>query len=115
MSGYYEDTADVYAETRRKARKEHACTACGETISPGHTYTVIRVIYDGGVSGLKRCARCQAMHVHLRSVCDDWPKDELDCGHAYRDEHEMDPPPEIEALAFALPGDMMDTKPTGEG
>jgi hypothetical protein len=103
--------ASVYRETPRTARVPHKCSACREAIAPGHRYTVIAIVFDGEVKSLKRCARCQALHEHLRGLCrtegdrDEWPDERLNCGHTYSEQWNREPPEEIARLAFALPGD----------
>jgi hypothetical protein len=111
MSDYYEETYSVYDETWRKARKTHECCACKETIAAGQRYAHVAAIFDG-VLTFKRCARCQEIHEHLREKCASdaysgamWPAERLDCGHEYVDKWGREPPPEIAALAFALPGE----------
>lgn len=112
MSNYCDETYDVYVEDRVKARKEHRCSACEERIPPGVTYWRIRWVFDSSASGVKRCERCQAIHLHLRQKCreqtygDLWPDERLACGLKYEDEW-GDLPEEIAALAFALPSDPM--------
>ena len=46
------DIADV------KARKEHRCDECHETIQPGQTYVRIKALWDGGWETMKRCRPC---------------------------------------------------------
>lgn len=106
MSHDIDETYDVYAETHRRARKAHECDACGERIGPGVTYWRVFVVFDGSAEAHKRCNRCQAIHVHLRSLDPGrrWPDERLACGLDYEDEW-GDLPEEIAALAFALPGD----------
>jgi predicted RNA-binding Zn-ribbon protein involved in translation (DUF1610 family) len=101
----------VYRETPRTARVAHKCSACREAIAPGHRYTSIAIVFDGEVEALKRCARCQALHEHLRAKVradgerDEWPDERLNCGHTYLDRWECEPPEDVARLAFALPGD----------
>ena len=97
----------LYNETCPKARKEHTCSACGETIAPRQRYYRVALVFDGSASTVKRCARCQKIHEHLRDLgSDSWPDERLNCGHDYEDMHDVPPPPEIAALAFALPGEV---------
>lgn len=106
MSCHGGEPAEAWVETWRTARKRHICTACRETIEPGHRYVDNRAIFDSRVSRMKRCARCQAIFDHL---CDidrgDGIAGNLDCGHSYEDIHGAPPPEHIAALAFALPGE----------
>jgi hypothetical protein len=108
MSMYCEEAADVYDERKRRARVEHICCACKETIRPGDVYNVTAVVFDGTARTFKRCLRCQAIHEHLRTLGDGdcWPDERLDCGEEYTHHWGREPPPEIAALAFALPGEV---------
>lgn len=97
------EPVDVYREKRVRARKEHRCGACAEPITPGHVYVDVVLIADREVHDqLKRCLRCQTMHEHLRSLApqDEWPREDLGCGHSYQDVHGVAPPDAIAALAF---------------
>ena len=110
MSHEVDELYDVYHEEQRRARKLHRCIACPEPIPVGVKYTRVFVLFDGVKGNFKRCARCQAIHLHLRERCrkerpDYWPAEDLNCGETYEDE--WGPcPPEIAALAFALPGEV---------
>jgi hypothetical protein len=99
----------VWTESSPVARKEHRCHACGETIRVGDRYRYIFSVFDGDGNTTKRCVRCQAIFEHLSSRMkddqDEYCNDRLACGHGYRERWEEDPPPEIAALAFWLPGD----------
>lgn len=110
MSSYCSESADVYSESVRRARKEHDCCACGETIRVGDYYHVIAIVYDSSVRSYKRCERCQRIHLHLRTLPDVfdevWPDERLSCGTDYEDHWGCKPPPEIAALAFATPDEM---------
>ena len=105
MSGGFEDTADVHTLRRRKARKQHECCACAATIPPGSHYTLTTSIYDGSVDTYKRCPRCE--HIHARLVARnprDWPAEDLNCGHVWRDEL----PGDLAALAFATDAEIQE-------
>lgn len=108
MSYGFDETYDVYDETHRRARKDHRCDACGEVIPPKAVYTRVFILYDGKGRSLKRCLRCQGIHEHLRTLCRDaiqmWPDERLNCGQRYEDEW-GECPPEVQAMAFVLPGD----------
>lgn len=106
MSHCVDERYAVYSETRRRAIKTHKCSACKETIQRGHTYHVIAIIFEG-VESLKRCERCQKIHLHLRGLGDGdmWPDERLNCGEEYKEHWGREPPPDIAALAFALPGE----------
>ena len=92
-----------------RARKAHACTACKGPIPAGHEYVRHVIIDEAGdkPSVTKRCMRCDAVYEHLLSItdCYNQPKPALNCGHEYTEVHGHEPPPEIAALAFWLPGD----------
>lgn len=107
MSHSIDDYYSVYKETETKARKEHQCSACSEPISPNQVYTRVQIVFDKSAETVKRCSRCQAIHIHLREKGrgDTWPAERLDCGESYRDHWGEEPPEEIAALAFALPGE----------
>jgi len=107
MSRSCEETYDVYDERTFRANKPHTCDACGVEIPERHHYTRVFMLFDGSKEHLKRCARCQLLHEHLRALCEpgeQWPDERLNCGLRYEDEW-GDVPPEIAALAFWRPGD----------
>jgi hypothetical protein len=111
----------VYNEHQRRARKDHRCSACqAVVIRRGDLYKDIRTVFEGEAETIKRCARCEALYQHLKGlgqrtvtradgstyqVTHFVPAEKLDCGNSYQDEWERDPPPEIAALAFWLPGE----------
>lgn len=110
MSVYCGDGEPVayYRETLRTARKQHECCACEIPIQPGNRYWVIAACYDNTVRGWKRCERCQFIHQQLRPLCqakDEWPDEELNCGHTFEEAHDREPPEFLAALAFWRPGD----------
>jgi len=100
--GYY----DVYDECPVTARIEHECSACDEKIRTGSIYYRVRIVYEGTAKTIKRCDRCQAIHVHLRELGNGntWPEERLDCGLDYGEEW-GELPKEVEVLAFAFPGE----------
>jgi hypothetical protein len=100
-----EYTCPVWDEVDRVARKEHACSGCGETIKPGHQYrrTAILASRKGGWSTWRHCRRCAAMIDALRPYLDECFTTEvldLDCGEVWKN-----PPDDVAALAFVLPGE----------
>jgi hypothetical protein len=114
MSYQADERYDVYHEVRVFARKEHECDSvlCSEPIRKGDSYWRISVVFDGRARTIKRCLRCQHIHVHLRELCSDagdaftdmWPDERLACGLDYAEE--WGPiPQEIAALAFWKPGE----------
>ncbi len=102
MSRYCDEKYEVYREQPRRAAKEHICSACGETILKGHMYCSVGWVFDGSAGGVKRCLRCQKIHEHLRGLGDHdmWPDEKLNCGEEYTQHWGVEPPPDIEALAF---------------
>ena len=122
-----------YDEAMKHALEDIKCSACAETIQSGQIYTLVAIwrqedaTEDGDGEGyeagnesddglfltdepsetLNRCARCQAIHVHLRDLGQEmWPDEQLNCGEEYEEHWGKEPPPEIAALAFALPGEV---------
>src|SRR3990172_6696784 len=98
----------VYDEKFPAARKVHICDACNDPIRIGDTYTRVGIVYNGSGESVKRCMRCQRIHEHLRGLApgETWPRERLNCGADYEDEWGREPPEEIQALAFALPGEI---------
>lgn len=99
----------VHDEEHRIAGKAHRCDACHETIAKGHRYVRFFGVWDGMAESVKRCLRCQAIFDHLvvrGNEADMYPAQRLDCGEGYRDHWGEDPPDDIAALAFALPGEV---------
>lgn len=96
--------------TRQRARIEHKCSCCGETIPRTHFYFRQFLVWGGTIDTIKRCARCQALYDALvTSHPGDWETAvalRLDCGHSYREVYEADPPPELARLAFLTPDEM---------
>lgn len=99
----------VHDEERRVAGKTHRCDACHDPITKGHAYVRFFGVWDGMAESVKRCLRCQKIFEHLvekgRSS-DMFPAQRLDCGETYQDHWGEEPPDEIAALAFALPGEV---------
>lgn len=56
---------DVDNERRMRARKEHRCHACKETIERGHIYARHTLIYGGEVDETVRCLRCDTIYREL--------------------------------------------------
>lgn len=102
---WYDDYCPVWEETQVTARKAHCCDGCGETIAAAMRYRRTAVLTERGGSWLtwKHCRRCAAMVDALkRHNPDAFGTETLDlnCGEVWDD-----PPPEVAALAFAMPGD----------
>jgi len=103
MSHSIDECYGFYRVELRAARKAHSCDACGEPIAPRARYYVVRWEFDGKVDGVKRCARCEAIHEHLRKRGfrrETWPAERLDCGESYQDHWGEAPPDHVAALAF---------------
>lgn len=101
MSHCVDECYDVYDERVTRARKTHTCEACKEPIAAGTLYFRVSWVFDRTANTLKRCARCQRLHEHLRMLGDGcmWPDERLACGLKYEDEW-GETPDEIAALAF---------------
>ncbi len=108
MSHDIDETYDVYNERRVCARKVGKCGACEEPIRVGDKYMRVFIKFAGGIERVDRCARCQAIHEHLRGLApgDMWPDEQLNCGESYEEHWSDSPPEDIAALAFALPGEV---------
>jgi hypothetical protein len=52
-------------QRRVRARKEHRCHACKETIERGHLYARHTLIYGGEVDETIRCLRCDTIYQEL--------------------------------------------------
>jgi len=106
VSHYVEECYSVYKEKSVRARVEHNCNACGEKISIGHRYFRVFLVFDGSAQLIKRCLRCQVIHLHIRELDpfhETWPNEDLSCGKDYKEEWGVDPPEEIRRLAFVTP------------
>jgi hypothetical protein len=100
---YYDEPVEVWHETTHRARKEHRCWGCREMISPGATYQRTAIVFDGEAYARKHCMRCAKLLAALRERDPEaFNTDTLDlnCGEVW-----TDPPEDVAALAFALPGD----------
>lgn len=85
-----------------RARKEHRCNACRETIKPGDRYRREGYVFDGYKGTNIHCRRCWEIIEALLDKCepDEGIDFDLDCGEVWED-----PPEDVAALAFALPKD----------
>lgn len=84
-----------------KARKEHTCFACHETIRKGDRYHRTAQLYDGTPDVFKHCARCWMLVeriIHVNGSCQ-W---DLNCGTAWEEEHGP-VPDDVARLAFLTP------------
>jgi hypothetical protein len=106
-----DEIADVWTSSEQKARKEHTCCACKESILPGHRYIKTTCIFEGEVDTWKHCLRCHAMYQALNEKC--WKASDgeevadiqLNCGHEYEKKWGEKPPDDLAELAFLLPGE----------
>ena len=62
------DESDFQCNRMRRARKEHVCGECRETIQKGQMYEVYSSKHDGSVSSTKTCAVCTEIRMAL--YCD---------------------------------------------
>lgn len=90
-------------ETRvwRKARKEHQCIACRETIRKGDRYHYWTQLWEGSWGKpIRHCARCYAICKALWKVTNgEGIEVELNCGELW-DDNFGEPPEEVARLAF---------------
>ena len=94
------------SEKWRKARVAHRCCSCREAIQPGQHYHYYSGIWDGEPESYKHCGRCWTIVEALfeRSI---EPVDlTLNCGMTWEGAFREDPPPNVAAMAFALPGEV---------
>lgn len=117
MSHAIEQCYGAYVELFPVARKPHRCHACHEQIGTGQKYARVQIVFEGSAETVKRCLRCQKIHEHLRELDRGalWPDERLDCGEEYTEHWGKEPPPEIAALAFALPGEVESSEGGGAG
>lgn len=55
------ESADVYREMTRNARKDHRCAECRTTIKAGDTYLYASGIWDGRPDSFAFCTDCEAL------------------------------------------------------
>jgi hypothetical protein len=106
------DPVDIWQQTRLRARKEHRCAACKETIRRGDLYVQHKSLFDGSWETVKRCLRCDAMYkalddkIHKATDGEEAADIRLACGHEYKKRWGEEPPPELARLAFMTADDM---------
>lgn len=61
--------AELWSESRAKARKEHRCGECGRTIKRGETYCKVFGVQDGDPFAGKWCAHCNVAKNWLWTNC----------------------------------------------
>ena len=98
----------VESRTMPRARKEHRCCACRETVRRGDRYSRTFVVYEGEPETYIHCLRCSAIFDaiaarHHDAETDYWERAiawRLDCGHDWDEVFEESPPAEVARLAF---------------
>lgn len=113
MCGSECDVSEPIVVEWRKARKEHRCYACRETIRTGDRYH-FTAQKDDAFATYKHCARCWMMGgAILEAGADSWQYD-LRCGVSWREAFDEEPPENIARLAFMTP-DEAQKAISGEG
>jgi hypothetical protein len=102
---------DVETESHHRARQEHTCCACRETIRKGDRYRKTFVVFEGDAYTYKHCLRCATMFdaIWRRMRAEDWGEAvdwELNCGHTWQENFAEDPPEHIARLAFMTADEM---------
>jgi len=96
--------AIVLSRRTLRAAKPHSCDACPETIRIGDQYERW-ILADDGIETIRQCIRCREIWSAIVELSDGDPVClDLDCGERWEDVF-GEIPPEVAALAFALPGD----------
>ncbi len=85
-----------------RARKEHRCYACKETIRIGHRYHATLEKWEGGLVRFRHCARCYAICEALWDAGAHVIDFELNCGEEWA-ENFGPVPDEVARLAFLTP------------
>lgn len=104
---------DVWERRQQRARKDHTCSCCGETIPRGHVYATHFTLFMGETDFVRRCLRCEALYDALTermraagSLGDEVPDIRLKCGHDFEERWGEAPPPELARLAFMTAAEM---------
>lgn len=99
MCDYAVPPDDETWERWQKARKEHKCCACRETIRKGDRYHVTSGTWDHDFSSHEQCARCrrvwEILQYDMNIECVPFS---LDCGETYEGDNK-----ELIALSFMTP------------
>src|ERR1700761_8053528 len=104
-----DEYSTIWREDVRRARKDHKCSACNETIRRGDLYSYTFSLFDGDTEEIKRCARCEVMYralLKLHTGSDVTVAPCLDCGHDFQEVFRKEPPPDLARLAFLTPSEM---------
>jgi len=94
---------DFRSDSFRRARIQHICYACRETIRPGDRYHHYVCKSDGGFTTTAHCLRCWAICKALWQNGAEAIDMSLNCGHTWEEAEHSDgkpPPPEVARLAF---------------
>lgn len=103
---------DVQSSRIVRARKEHKCCACHETIRTGDKYEYFFLVYEKEPDWFKRCLRCKAIYDELvsralqRGYYDEWVDFSLNCGHSWEDVQPDPVPDHVARLAFLTPDEI---------
>lgn len=92
------DVPSVWRSEWRRARLQHRCVGCSETILKGDRYHYCWGVYDGHPEHFKHCARCWVVYGYADSRMREYgmlASLALDCGDIWDD-----PPVEVAELAF---------------
>ena len=110
MSGYDCDGPSAFVQTERRARKEHSCYACQETIRRGDRYRYMSGVWDGRGASYRHCLRCAGISDHLGEMArkhnESPPMLDLDCGHEYDEVFGCATPLWVCRMADATPDQM---------
>lgn len=65
---------DAFGERDRKARKDHTCCECAETIPAGQKYTYSHGVWDGHGNSYKTCLHCAGVRslILTKLRMDEW-------------------------------------------
>lgn len=75
LSGAGDDGPSCSTTTRPRARKEHTCCECTESIAVGATYERVTGIWDGSAGAFATCLSCVEIRDHF--ACDGFTFGEL--------------------------------------
>lgn len=65
LSGDGDDGPEFYTQTKKKARKEHRCVECRETIEKGTKYEHVSGKWDGRTDTFRTCLSCVEIRDHF--------------------------------------------------
>ena len=64
----FDDQPTLYRSMHRRARQDHRCQECRQTIRPGNTYRHERVLDSGFWDTFKTCERCDDLWGSLEAL-----------------------------------------------